>query len=150
MNLRPCKPANLQTCKPANLRTCEPANQQTSKPANLFGNLYVWLFALVGWVPFKAGMDGRGLAWAGRYLRAMFSPLSAPPLRSFWPAMEAYSHLGLLALLCGLLLCYPKPAERLAPRGDGAWAHAASFALFLAAYLFAMTGSYSPFIYFRF
>ena len=126
----------------ANLRTCE--------PAKLFGNLYVWLFTLVGWVPFKAGMDGRGLAWAGRYLRAMFSLLSAPPLHSFWPAMEAYSHLGLLTLLCVLLRCYPRPAARLTPRGDGAWAHAASLALFAVAYLFAMTSSYSPFIYFRF
>ena len=42
-----------------------------------------------------------------------------------------------------------RPA-RLAPTGRTAGAYAASFALFLAAYAFAMTSGFSPFIYFRF
>ena len=130
--------------------TAEAAPPARARPAAVLGNLYVWLFALVGWVPFKAGMDGRGLAWAWRYLRAMLSPFSGRPLHAFWPALEAYTHLGLLAALCGLLLCYPRPAARLTPKGEGPWAFAASFALFAAASLFAMTSSYSPFIYFRF
>ena len=54
------------------------------------------------------------------------------------------------AALAGLLLSYPLPASRLTPRGRTWPAYAASFALFLAAYAFAMTSNYSPFIYFRF
>ena len=116
----------------------------------LLGNLYVWLFSILGWVPFKAGMEGYGAGYAARYLRLLLLGSPGHPLASYWPAMECYTHAALVAALAGLLLCYPRPAARLAPTGRTAGAYAASFALFLAAYAFAMTSGYSPFIYFRF
>ncbi|MBQ6102310.1 MAG: hypothetical protein IJL06_01415, partial [Kiritimatiellae bacterium] len=114
------------------------------------GNLYVWLFTLVGWVPFKAGMEGYGAGYAARYLKILLLGNPGHPLTSYWPAMENYTHFALVAALAGLLLSYPLPASRLTPRGRTWPAYAASFALFLAAYAFAMTSNYSPFIYFRF
>ena len=119
-------------------------------PATVLGNLYVWLFTLVGWVPFKAGMEGYGAGYAARYLKILLLGNPGHPLTSYWPAMESYTHFALVAALAGLLLSYPLPASRLTPRGRTWPAYAASFALFLAAYAFAMTSNYSPFIYFRF
>ena len=113
-------------------------------PATVLGNLYVWLFTLVGWVPFN------GAGYAARYLKILLLGNPGHPLTSYWPAMESYTHFALVAALAGLLLSYPLPASRLTPRGRTWPAYAASFALFLAAYAFAMTTNYSPFIYFRF
>ena len=120
------------------------------RPATILGNLYVWLFTLVGWVPFKAGTEGYGAGYALRYLKILFLGNPGHPLHSYWPALECYSHSVVLAALAALLLSYPRPAARLAPTGESARAYAASFALFAVAYLFAMTARYSPFIYFRF
>ena len=122
----------------------------TVRPSDLLGNAYVWLFTLVGWVPFKAGMEGYGAGYAARYVKILFLGNAGHPLTSYWPAMESYTHFVLVAALAGLLLSYPLPAAKLTPRGRTWPAYAASFALFLAAYAFAMTSNYSPFIYFRF
>ena len=126
------------------------SDHATIRPSDLLGNAYVWLFTLVGWVPFKAGMEGYGAGYAARYVRILFLGNPGHPLTSYWPAMECYTHFALVAALAGLLLSYPLPASRLTPRGRTWSAYAASFALFLAAYAFAMTSNYSPFIYFRF
>ena len=127
-----------------------PCDRVTLRPSDLLGNAYVWLFTLVGWVPFKAGMEGYGAGYAARYLKILLLGNPGHPLTSYWPAMESYTHFALVAALVGLLLSYPLPASRLTPRGRTWPAYAASFALFLAAYAFAMTSNYSPFIYFRF
>ena len=129
-----------------------PSPPEAAPPAwrAVLGNLYVWLFTLVGWVPFKAGMEGYGAGYAARYAKILLLGNPGHPLTSYWPAMESYTHFALVAALAGLILSYPLPASRLTPRGRTWPAYAASFALFLAAYAFAMTSNYSPFIYFRF
>ncbi|MGI5869034.1 MAG: MBOAT family O-acyltransferase [Kiritimatiellia bacterium] len=112
----------------------------------IVGNLYVWLFVLVGWVFFRAP----SLDYALAFLKIMFTGNAARPFSSFWPALGFYHHGMLVAAAVGFVLCYPAlPARvaRLERRPAGA---ALSLAVFLVAYTFAMTSNYSPFIYFRF
>ena len=110
----------------------------------------VWLFALVGWVPFKAGTDGRGLAYAARYLRLLFTGKGAGPFFDWWPALDATAPFVAVVFCLAAALCLERPAAALSPTGTGIAARCAGFALFAAALAFALASNYSPFIYFRF
>ena len=114
------------------------------------GNARLWLFVLVGWVPFKAGTEGYGVGYAARYLRTMFLGNPGHGFFSWWPALGATAPFTLVVLAAALVISYGAPARRLCPDGSAAASRAVAFALFAAAFAFAMTSGYSPFIYFRF
>ena len=110
------------------------------------GNLYVWLFVLVGWVFFRSP----DLPYALNYLNIMFCGNPAHNLYDFLPGWDCLTISNALFLLLGMVLAYPirwcsfhfleaKPAGALFLAG-----------FFLATYAFAMTSTFSPFIYFRF
>ena len=126
------------------------APARLSAPAALAGNLGTWLFVLVGWIPFKAGTDGRSLAYAARYLRLLVAGNPAVSLSSSRLWADSATAGAAVAFAFALLVSYPGPAARLLPREGSRAFWAVSFVLFAVAYLFAMTSSYSPFLYFRF
>ena len=109
------------------------------------GNIYVWLFALVGWVIFRAPT----MEYAWQYLKNMFCGNAGVRVADFSIALEFMTFSNGLVLLLGVFFAYP-----LASRLFGKVNHYARvwliFLLFLVAYVFAMTSRYSPFIYFRF
>ena len=114
------------------------------------GNLGTWLFVLVGWVPFKAGTDGRGLAYAADYLRLLVAGNPSVSLSSSMLWADTATLGAAVAAAAALLVSYPVPAARMLPREGSRAYWAVSFAVFAVAYVFAMTSSYSPFLYFRF
>lgn len=112
----------------------------------LVGNLYVWLFVMVGWVFFRAP----DIPYALEYLRIMFcgSPHSLYDFLPGW--MHCVTISNGLFLLLGLLFSYPIhwcSFRFLSARPAGAILLAG---FFLITYGFAMTSTFSPFIYFRF
>ena len=130
------------------------ATDGTGRSARAFsavaGNLGTWLFVLVGWVPFKAGTDGRSLGYAARFLKLLAAGNPSAPLASSKLWADTVSLGAAAAFAAALLVSYPLAARRLLPReGSGAY-WIVSLAVFAAAYVFAMTSSYSPFLYFRF
>ena len=112
----------------------------------ILGNLYVWLFVLVGWVFFRSP----SLDYALAFLKVMFAGNASHTFFSFWPALGFYHHGLLVAGAIGLVLCYPALPVRVARLERRPAGAALSLAVFLVAYAFAMTSHYSPFIYFRF
>lgn len=111
-----------------------------------FANLYVWLFVIVGWVLFRAA----DLPHAGRFLRVMFTGNKGIELKDcYWlPEMLTYSNLW--ALLAGIFFSYPFPQIRYERIRYSAAETYILLAVFITAYVFAMTSTFSPFIYFRF
>ena len=108
-------------------------------------NLWVWLFVIVGWVWFRSP----DLAYALGYLKAMFLGNEA----NFWmhrPAYDALSLLWLESLATGLIFSYARPATLFAARKDSLLGAALTLLLFVIAWAFATTSSFSPFLYFRF
>lgn len=110
------------------------------------GNLYVWLFVLVGWVFFRSPT----LDYALAYLKIMFTGNPAYPFVSYWPALSVYTHFMAFAAVIGVVFSYPWLSEKLASLKDGKTGAVLAFLLFCVVYVFAMTSNYSPFIYFRF
>ena len=112
----------------------------------LFSNLYVWLFAIIGWVMFRAA----DMTHAGQFLKIMFCGNPRAPLNTFYTATEFLTYSNLLVMLLGIVLSYPVfggkyKRFKFSPAEAGL-----IFVLFVIAYVFAMTSTFSPFIYFRF
>ena len=131
-------------------RASAPRSAALRAAAGIASRAGVLLFALVGWVPFKAGTDGRGLAYAASYLRLMFTGHGAGPFFSWRPALDATGPFAIVVLCVAAALCMERPAAALAPSGRTTASRVAGFALFSAALVFALSSGYSPFIYFRF
>lgn len=114
-------------------------------PAAL-ANLYVWLFAMVGWVIFRA----KDLTSAKQYLKIMFFGNKKAPLNSFYQATEFLTYSNAIVLIAAILFSYPLIPQKYA---DMKYTKADCIAmafLFVVAYVFAITSTFSPFIYFRF
>lgn len=129
------------------LRKTPATDAAPSLPRRILGNLALWLFLLVGWVPFSAGSRGYGLAYAKTYLGILFTGNPGHPLQPYLPALDSYTHSVALALVVGLLLAYPIVRPAAPDRKPGAWAYAGSFALLTVAFAFAMTSRATTFIY---
>ena len=109
-------------------------------------NLWVWLIVLVGWVWFRAPT----LDYAIGYLHTLFIGNNI----SFWVHLEAYQNISIssiIILLVGFLFCYQAPNLFFA-KNKNSWCIGilGSVILFLLAWTFAVTSTFSPFIYFRF
>ena len=126
-------------------RLCAKAAPRARVP-RLVGNLYVWLFAMVAWVFFRAP----DMAFAFGYLRAMFGPGAGAPLSGYGAVLQFWSNSLLLAAGAGILFAYPRTQAWIIARAPEPARVIATLLLFIAAYSFAMTGNYSPFIYFKF
>ena len=109
-------------------------------------NLYVLLFAVVGWVIFRAD----DLPTAGKFIKIMFCGNPQAPLSSFYPATEFLTYGNLWAALVGIICSYPIFGGRYDKFRYSATETALITILFVITYLFAMTSTFSPFIYFRF
>ena len=108
-------------------------------------NLYVLLFVLVGWVFFRA----EDLSAAVKFLKIMFSGSTAP-LNGFYAATNFLTYSNLWAALLGILFAYPIFGAKYERFRYSKLETVLVFLLFLITYIFAMTSTFSPFIYFRF
>lgn len=111
-----------------------------------FANIYVWIFVLVGWVFFRA----KDLPTALSYLKIMFCGNDYSPLNSFYPATQFISYGNFFVLILGVLFAYPYFAQKYQKIKGGFVDNSVMLLLFVVAYAFAMTSTFSPFIYFRF
>ena len=108
-------------------------------------NLYTLLFVLIGWVIFRCA----DLQNAIEFIKLMFCG-NEISINSFSDALKFMTYSTLFSGLIGILCAYPI--------FEGKYMHikysiAESFGiimLFIITYVFAMTSTFSPFIYFRF
>ena len=107
-------------------------------------NLYLMLFVIVGWVFFRAP----DLSYAVGYLGNMFGGAEAA-FTSFVPAFDFAVLNWFLLMVAGIIASYPV-FDRIVARIPEAVRLVSAAVLFAAVYMVAMTGAYSPFIYFRF
>ena len=108
------------------------------------GNIYVLLFALVGWVIFRAPT----MKYACVYLKNMFCG-SNIKIYDFVDSIKFMTISNGLVLLLGVFFAYPL-AGNIFNRLKYNLKIWIIFVLFMTAYIFALTSQYSPFIYFRF
>ena len=109
-------------------------------------NLYVWLFVIVGWVFFRSN----DLSYAWNFLKVMFTGNSQVPMTSFYAATEFLTYSNLWIATIGILCAYPIFSEKYKQFRYSKIEMFLIFLLFVVAYVFAMTSTFSPFIYFRF
>lgn len=114
-------------------------------PATL-ANLYVWLFAIVGWVIFRA----KDLITAKQYLKIMFFGNKKAPLNTFYQATEFITYSNVIVLIAAILFSYPLVPQKYSEIRYTKTDCIAMAFLFVIAYVFAITSTFSPFIYFRF
>lgn len=108
-------------------------------------NLWVWLFFIIGWVFFRAP----DLAYAKDYLKAMFIGNDA----NFWLHANAYLAISIMlieSLIVGFIFSYELPNKLIAKLKHSNTGVILCLCLFVIAWAFATTSTFSPFIYFRF
>lgn len=115
-----------------------------------FGWLYTMFFVVCGWVLFRAPGLRAGLQW----LRTMWTPTAAS---AAYPVIRYMDSRTMLLLIVGILLCGPVQAalpglrQRLYDRTHvGSLQGAALLVLGFACTVLLVSGTYNPFIYFRF
>jgi alginate O-acetyltransferase complex protein AlgI len=111
----------------------------------ILSNLYVWLFLIFGWVLFRA----ENLSYAVGFFKLLLSGGSShyydfPVLFPYFRGEE------ILIALVGVLFCYLPCNKFFSSRKETSVVIILTMVLLLVAYLFALTSSFSPFIYFRF
>ena len=109
-------------------------------------NFYVLLFVVLGWVFFRSA----NLSFATQFIKTMFMGNPNAPVDTFYTATEFLTYSNLWILLIGIILCYPIFGEKYAKIRYSKIESALIIFLFLITYVFAMTSTFSPFIYFRF
>jgi alginate O-acetyltransferase complex protein AlgI len=116
------------------------------KIGEIVSNIYTWLVVMVGWVFFRAD----SLSYAKDYLKIMFTGNPNAPTNSFYTATDFLTFSNLWVLIIGLVLSYPifngKYEKFRFSRGESILL----ILLFVVTFVFAMTSTFSPFIYFRF
>ena len=118
------------------------------KLPKLLSNLYVWLFVVIGWVIFRAETLAQSIA----YLKIMFFGNSHVSIDSFYPATSFLTYSNCLIFFIGILFSYPI-AKSLPKKRNYVLRQCSTICLlllFVATYVFALTSTFSPFIYFRF
>lgn len=109
-------------------------------------NLYVWFFVIVGWVLFRAVDLSQALA----LLKIMFFGNSAATTDSFYSAAFFLTYSNIWLMLLSIILSYPIFGDRYEKFKFTPLETLLVFILFVIAYVFAVTSTFSPFIYFRF
>ena len=109
-------------------------------------NLYVLLFAIVGWVIFRANT----LPQAGQFLKIMFCGNPNAPINSFYKATEFLTYSNLIVFVVAIVFSYPLMPKIYAAKRYSKTDCVLIGMLFVVAYVFAITSTFSPFIYFRF
>lgn len=102
---------------------------------------------MIGWVFFRSP----DLGYACDYLRIMFAGNHAYNMFSFMPAWANFITISNgLFMLIGIIFAYPIRIFTFRYLQDKYAGMAMMALLFVATYVFAMTSTFSPFIYFRF
>ncbi len=109
-------------------------------------NIYTWLVVMVGWVFFRA----ENLTYAKDYLKVMFTGNPNVPLNSFYIATDFLTYSNLWVILIGILLSYPIFNGKYNRFRYSKAESVLILILFIITYVFTMTSTFSPFIYFRF
>lgn len=120
-------------------------NRLLVKLPYIFRNLWVWLFVIIGWVWFRSP----DLSYALQYLKVMFIGNNA----SFWMHLPAYQTISIswaLSVVVGLIFSYVGPNQFFSRRKSTWFGLLATLMVFLITWAFAVTSTFSPFIYFRF
>ena len=112
----------------------------------VFANLYVWIFVLIGWVIFRS----ETLSQAKKLLKIMLIGNPHVSLAQFYPAADFLSYSFLWVFLAGLLFSYPLVPKKYAALRYSKADCVIMLFLFFITYVFAITSTFSPFIYFRF
>ena len=118
-----------------------------SRLPKLFANAYVLLFVMIGWVLFRAP----DLSYALEYLKIMFFGNSSYNMYSFIPAWEYCITISNVLFMClGIVFSYPIKIFSFSYLQNKLLGIFILMLLFIGSYVFSMTSSFSPFIYFRF
>lgn len=121
-------------------------NKIINKLPGAAANLYVWLMVLIGWVFFRTN----DLPTACAYLKIMFLGNENFPANSFYAATEFLTYSNAILLMIGLLFSYPLLGICYEKIKNSICDSVLYILIFFISYVFAMTASFSPFIYFRF
>lgn len=124
-------------------RFCVRRNQTVGFSA--IGNMLTMLFVIVGWVIFRASSVNAAFI----FLRNMFcgNPQVAD---AFFPvAIPVVSVKMVIVMVSGVVLSYPRVPQLFA-RLNEVMKLPLEFLILVVAFIFAVTSSFSPFIYFRF
>ena len=116
------------------------------KIGDILLNLYTWLIVMVGWVFFRAD----SLSYAKDYLKVMFTGNPNVPTASFYTATDFLTYSNLLVVIIGIILSYPIFNGKYEKFRYSKYESVLLIVLFVVTYVFAMTSTFSPFIYFRF
>lgn len=117
-----------------------------AKLPKIVANLYVWLFVMIGWVFFRA----ETLSQACEFIKIMFVGNPQYPLNSFEIATNFLTYSNLIVCMIGTILSYPIFTKKYNKFKNKPLETLCLFVLFLIALIFAVTSTFSPFIYFRF
>ncbi len=109
-------------------------------------NIYTWLVVMVGWVFFRAD----NLSYAMDYLKIMFMGNKNAPIDVFYSATNFITYSNLLIMIVAIILSYPIFNGKYDKFRYSNREIVLLIVLFVVAYVFAMTSTFSPFIYFRF
>ncbi|MBR2136828.1 MAG: MBOAT family protein [Alphaproteobacteria bacterium] len=109
-------------------------------------NVYTLLFVIIGWVFFRAD----DLPSALQFLHIMFCGNADAPLSSFYNAAKLITYSNMFSALAGILCSYPIFTAKYDKFRYSKIETLLVFLLFVITYVFAMTSTFSPFIYFRF
>ena len=120
-------------------------NRIIGKLPAFVANLYVLLFVLVGWVIFRA----HDMRYAYDFLCAMFTGNNVGT-RTFFSAVYFMNYSNIIIMILGFALAYPWLSAQLEKRLPEWSKDILYLLLFAVSYVFAVTSTFSPFIYFRF
>ncbi|MCQ2966444.1 MAG: MBOAT family protein [Alphaproteobacteria bacterium] len=109
-------------------------------------NIYTWFIVMIGWVFFRAS----DLTYAWKFLKVMFDGNKDVPINSFYIATDFLTYSNLWILLMAIFCSYPIFNGKYGKFRCSKIESIFILILFVTAYVFAMTSTFSPFIYFRF
>ena len=119
--------------------------KDASRARRAFGHVYLVIVVLIGWVFFRADTIGQGFTWVA----TMFAGWTFEPVQMAL-VMSLLTPLNLTVFAVGCVTCLPV-LDRLRGRAAFERASWAVTVVLLALCLLSLaTGTYNPFIYFRF
>jgi len=113
---------------------------------NFILNIYTWLIVMVGWVFFRA----ESLVYAKKFIKIMFFGNKNVTINSFYPATNFLTFSNLFIVIIAIILSYPIFNGKYEKFRYSNSETILLTVLFFVSYVFAMTSTFSPFIYFRF
>ena len=128
------------------LEKIQKLNLPKVKIGDILLNVYTWLIVMIGWVFFRA----ENLTHAKDYLKIMFTGNPNAPVNSFYAATDFLTYSNLWVIIIGLILSYPVFNGKYEKFRYSKSESILLRVLFIVTFVFAMTSTFSPFIYFRF